>query len=98
MAVAMGQVICPSNADTLIVGPSSSTVAESAAGALRRTVILNNPSAQGIYIGTSAETAATGFLLAANSQPISIPLDATEALYGRGASASPTLHYIESGS
>ncbi len=96
MAVTVGQVVCPSNADTVVV-PAANTSTDASAGNYghERTVVLSNPSAQGIYIGDSAETAATGFLLATNVV-ISLTLQKADAIYGRGASASPTIHFIES--
>lgn len=97
MAVSTGQVTCPSNADTVIVAALSAADESSVAGAPKRQVIVKNPSAQGVYVGTSTETSATGYLLASGDAPLTLYLDPTESLYGRGASSSPVVHFIITG-
>jgi hypothetical protein len=64
-----------------------------ASNSIRKSILIRNIGAVDIYIGTSAVTTATGFLLKANE---SIGLDRnTAAIYGRTASTSGTVAYIE---
>jgi len=90
-----GQVACPSNAATAIVAAANTNSVYVGRGSAR-TLVLSNPSAQAIYLGGDTSlTSATGFLLAAGAT-VTLTLGAGDALYGRGASATPTLHYLSS--
>lgn len=91
-----GQVSCPSNAGTQIVAAANANTTYIGAGQ-PRTLVLYNPSAQGIYLGSAdTVTSATGFLLAAGAT-VTVVLYARDAVYGRGASATPTIHFLETG-
>lgn len=97
MAVVSGQVACPSNTTTAIIAAANSNATYVGSGTLR-TVVLTNPSATGVWIGgTSAVTSATGFLLASNAT-VTLSLAAGDALFGRGASLTPTVYYLATGS
>lgn len=95
MSFASGQVICPSNAATIIV-PATNANANLSGSNLNRSVVINNPSAQGVYLGGSAVTTATGFLLASGAT-VTLALGPADVVYGRGASFSPVVYYIEGG-
>ena len=94
MAVQAGQVVCPSNTGTTIVAAANTNAIYSGQRGQARDVTLYNPSAQGIFVGPTG--AATEFLLAAGST-IRLSLNQGEALLGRGASSSPTIHYLVTG-
>lgn len=98
MAVAAAQVVCPSNVGTQIVPALNATVAGSAVqGSPKRAVAITNFSAQTVYLGgDNAVTSATGFPLL-GGVTVNLNLAQGDALFGRGASASPTVAYIEAG-
>lgn len=97
MAVISGQVTCPSNAATLVVAALNSNANATGAPGATRSALISNPSAQAIYLGGSAVSSATGFLLAAGAS-VTLQLSLADALYGRGASFSPVLQYLVGGS
>ncbi len=97
MTLLCGQVVCPSNAATVIVAAASSADGSAVQGFPRRAVTISNPSAQAVYLGDAAVTSATGLLLAALTGSVQLFLAPNEAVYGRGASASPTVSFIETG-
>lgn len=98
MSVAAAQVVCPSNAGTQIVPALNATVDGSAVQQFtRRTINIVNFSAQTVYLGgDNTVTSATGFPLLAGAT-ITLQLGLGDAVFGRGASASPTVAYIEAG-
>ena len=97
MAVAANQVVCPSNVVTPIVPALNATVDGSAVQQFAgRALAITNFSAQTVYLGGPTVAAGTGFPLLPGAT-INLTLGLGDALYGRGASASPTVAYIEAG-
>lgn len=98
MTLVVNQVPCPSNLGTPIVPAINATVDGSAVQQFaRRTVAITNFSAQTVYLGgDSTVTSATGFPLLAGVT-INLQLGLADAVYGRGATATPTVAYIEAG-
>lgn len=91
-----GHVLCPSNTDTVVL--AATTAGSATSGLAGRSIVLYNPSAQGIYIGGGTDLDATnGFLLAVGSAPITLQLGPGDAVYARGVSSTPTLQYLATG-
>ena len=96
MALLFGQVACPSNAATQIVAAANANVDGSAGGAMgSRSVTLLNLSAWDCYIGDSTVTSAYGYLLKANSTPLTLQLRLGDSVYGHGAANTPVISWIE---
>jgi hypothetical protein len=97
VSLGFGQVPCPSNVATLVVPAVNANLDGSVAAAGgRRQVTIANYSAQTIYLGDSTVSSANGFALATN-QTVVLLLSLADAVYGRGASATPTVSWIEGG-
>jgi hypothetical protein len=83
----------------LIVGAvNSSTDASSSVGyGSARSCVIFNPSAQDVWLsGVTPGVTATSYQLKANAT-VSLNLRIEEAVYGQGLTASPVVHFIQSG-
>lgn len=94
MSVSTGHVACPSNQETAIVAASITGRAGSAARGRARTVVLYNPSAQDVWLGDGTTDATDGFLLK-SGVTLTLTLGPSDAIYGQGASATPTVYFID---
>jgi hypothetical protein len=92
-----GQVALNSTTATLVVAAASSNTVYVGRGSNPRSVQIFNPDAAiDIYLGTATVTSGTGYKLL-HGTSINLVLSASDSLYAISASATPTVHYIESG-
>ena len=96
MAIGFGQVICPSNAATVIVAAASATALGSQSSP-KRVVTIANFSSFDIYLGDSNVTSSNGFLLKAGGTPLTLSLSLSDSVYGKGSANSPIASWIEGG-
>ncbi len=100
MAVTSGQVALNASTATEVVEAANENIVGSAgASTPRRSVVLYNPAAQvTIYVGDSTVTSSTGFAIPTGGEPIPLLLAPDEEVWAIAASATPSLHFIASGS
>lgn len=96
MAVATNKVSVPSNTVTAIV-PAANSNAQASGYTRMRTVVLKNVSSWGIYIGDSAVSASTGYLLASGDAPISFQIGVGDAIYGLAVQNTAVVTYLVTG-
>lgn len=92
-----GQVALNASTATLVVAAASANTVYIGKGTSPRNVQIFNPDgAIDIYLGKSDVSTSTGFKLL-HGTSINLVLAGGDAVYAISASATPTVHYIESG-